>query len=485
MPPRSSKGDVVLRLLDGRSDQRELVLEGGRPIPPLSLGRHGGWTIEAGHVASVHVMLAFNGASLFVGAFAGEMALLDGFPLGARWTEVRLPSELRFGSARLSIGRRAGPDEVTELPRDEATRFAPARAIAPMAVRRLQRDDEVTCFDDARLQEALRRTRDDEVTCIADVEVPPEAKALAPAPAPVMPPMCARTATPGISTAVMPVVPRPVVHTMKLTRPATPPPMWLAAPVLSPLAFEASVVDDGSDIIGERSTTSSMPPTIPSDGLLPVATPAAMPAFRRPVPVDVSRPSQPTMAIPVPPDDATTAEQLDPNSVSIEARALAVSGEHTSETREPEPTAAGRRRVSALKAGWAQASFPKKAIAVLIAPALLVALMTMRPEPVTAAPSPAPATAAVLVATRASTTTTTGAVATKAIATEPATAEPAKAGAPGLRETRTAERRALDTAASGQDASAAEQYDTLAAAHPENVAFREAARILRERGASQ
>jgi hypothetical protein len=60
-----------------------------------------------------------------------------------------------------------------------------------------------------------------------------------------------------------------------------------------------------------------------------------------------------------------------------------------------------------------------------------------------------------------------------------------KAGAPALRDARTAERRALDTAASGQEAAAAEQYDALAAAHPETVAFREAARILRGRVANR
>ncbi|HSO38461.1 MAG TPA: hypothetical protein VLT33_38290, partial [Labilithrix sp.] len=54
----------------------------------------------------------------------------------------------------------------------------------------------------------------------------------------------------------------------------------------------------------------------------------------------------------------------------------------------------------------------------------------------------------------------------------------------GLRDTRSAERRALDTAASGLDRSATEQYEALAAAHPDNLAFREAARILRERGAN-
>ena len=63
-----------------------------------------------------------------------------------------------------------------------------------------------------------------------------------------------------------------------------------------------------------------------------------------------------------------------------------------------------------------------------------------------------------------------------AIATATATAAET---ATGMHDTRNAERRARDTAASGQDASAAEQYAALAAAYPDDVAFGEAARILR------
>jgi hypothetical protein len=138
---------------------------------------------------------------------------------------------------------------------------------------------------------------------------------------------------------------------------------------------------------------------------------------------------------------------------------------------------------------------PKKAIAILIAPALVGALFTMRPEPVATARSAAPTTAAMIVAAPQASTTQAAvapsaplprvALAAPGASSDAAKAtatDPAQAGAPGLRDTRTAERRALDTAASGQDSSAAEQYEALAATHPENVAFREAARILRERG---
>jgi hypothetical protein len=48
---------------------------------------------------------------------------------------------------------------------------------------------------------------------------------------------------------------------------------------------------------------------------------------------------------------------------------------------------------------------------------------------------------------------------------------------------RSAEREALDTAAAGSFEEAAKRYETLAAAHPDNIAYKEAARILHAKGA--
>jgi len=137
------RGDIVLRLLDGRSDRRELVLESQVAIPPITLGSSGSWSIEAGHVAKEHVRIAFNGTEVFVGLCEGELGLLDGFPIGRRWREVKPPSELRFGSARLTITRRPDPDEITRV---------------PMLVREVRTED-ATCFDEDRLQAALRLSR--------------------------------------------------------------------------------------------------------------------------------------------------------------------------------------------------------------------------------------------------------------------------------------------------------------------------------------
>ncbi|MDB4937209.1 MAG: Cell division protein FtsK [Labilithrix sp.] len=464
MLPSNTHGDVVVRLLSGESGQHELVLKAGCPIPPIALGTHGGWIIQGRQVARVHVMLAWSGETLFVGTPGGEAALLDGFPLGTRWTAVRAPSELQFGSARLSIGRRAGADEETEVPPED----------------RVWTDDQVTSMDDGRILEALRLTRDDEVTCIAEVEVPPAARRPAP------------------------VVRRRSDPPTRLERPTTPPPLPPAhrAPAneslthLHALPSSNELREEDAGIIESCSPTSSLPPTIPSEGLIPIP----MSTWARPIPVAVARPSQPTMAIPEPHGAfARTGEQTfaPPSMDSIGAGALAVSGEHASNAhraRATESTVVRRKKDSALEAGWRQASFPKKAIAVLMMPALLGALLMTRSAPAARAHAPGGAgrTSAVAVAAPSATVTTasTTTVAVGASAAPvPSTistavespASPVKAGAPALRDARTAERRALDAAASGQDAAAAEQYDALAAAHPETVAFREAARILRGR----
>jgi hypothetical protein len=495
MPRSNTHGDVVVRLLIGESDQHELVLKAGCPIPPLGLGTHGGWAIQGRQVARVHVMLAWSGETLFVGTPGGEAALLDGFPLGTRWSEVRAPSELRFGNARLSIGRRAGPDEETAVPPEEATQHTWGSAGAQPAVRRVWTDDQVTMMDDGRLQEALRLTRDDEVTCIAEVDVPPEAKR----PAPVA---AART----VAAVPRLTVRRKSAPPTKLERPTTPPPLPTPANQsvthLQALPSSNELRAEDAGIIESSSPTSSMPPTIPSEGLIAVP----MRVFERPPPVDVARPSQPTMAIPEPHGAAVgTGEQTFAPSPagmdSIGAGALAVSGEHASRARSAgatESTVVRRKEDSALAAGWRQASVPKKAIAILIVPALLGALLMMRSAPNARAHAHAGAdrTSAVAVAAPSATVTTASTTTVAVVASAapvPSTistaveapASPVKAGAPALRDARTAERRALDAAASGQDAAAAEQYDALAAAHPETVAFREAARILRGRVANR
>lgn len=500
MPLSNSRSDVVVRLLSGESDKHELVLKAGCAIAPIALGTHGRWIIRGRQVARVHVMLAWSGETLFVGTPGGEAALLDGFPLGTRWTEVRPPSELRFGSVRVIIGRRAGPDEETEVPPEEVTEHTWGSAPALPAVRRVWTDDQVTCMDDGRLEEALRLTRDDEVTCIAEVDIPADAKRPA-------------LAAPARTTAAAPrvTVRRKSTPPPRLERSATPRPFpaghrAVERPSLTQLhAVPSQLAEQDGSVIACYGPTSSMPATIPSDGLIPVP----MPARVRPLPVDVARPSQPTMAIPEPHGALAPAgeQTFAPSPAvmdSIGAGALAVSGERASSARSAAATesAVVRREpmeVSAFTRVWRQALAPKKAIAMLMMPALLGVVLMARSAPSARAHAlgAAETTSAVAVAApsatvKATRTPAVGASAAPVVLARTAgttggesAADLVPAAAQALRDSRTAERRALDTAASGQDAAAAEQYQALAAAHPETVAFREAARILRGRVANR
>ncbi len=467
MLPNEAK-DVVLRLLNGRSEQRELVLRGGRERPPFAVGQESAWRVEAGHVAAAHVMLAFNGATLYVCALPGEKALLDGEPLRTRWVEAAVPSDLRFGGARLSIGGRAGPEEETQLP-------------AP----RPSRDEEITCFDEDRLRAALAASiPNGEITFIAEVEIPAAARrphvpipAKTRGPLPVAPPVLADRAR----TLAAP----PIAELADSARTQAAPPI---AEVPGPRTSDDEQEDD-------EEAPSTMPPTSPSDGLLAMAPPSfsfgrTFAAVRsEPGP---ARPSSPTIAIPFePPASPRVGDSL----AAIESSALAISGENTA---GPLPAQGGGPRGRVLEA-WQQASGPRRLLAVLLAPAVIGGLLTLRSAPAPSHPSPGADTAVTrdAVGPEGSSPAATPVAAAPVTATpDPATKgvaapTPAQATPPdrpksavGLHETRTAERRALDTVASGLDSAAADQYEALAAAHPENVAFREAARILRARGAT-
>ena len=240
-----------------------------------------------------------------------------------------------------------------------------------------------------------------------------------------------------------------------------------------------------------------MPPTIPSDGLLAVAPPpfsfGRTFAAARAEPA-LARPSSPTIAIPFEPAVAARAgDSLAAIEAVVESSALAVSGENVA---SPVPVTAPALWGRALEA-WRRASGPRRALAVLLGPAVIGALLTLRSTP--AAPGAAPGAESAVVRDAvgpagspiaaapvaiAPVTIAGGTVKAAAGAAVPSPGDRSKATAVGLHETRTPERRALDTVASGLDGAAADQYEALAAAHPESIAFREAARILRERGAT-
>lgn len=147
-----------------------------------------------------------------------------------------------------------------------------------------------------------------------------------------------------------------------------------------------------------------------------------------------------------------------------------------------------------LKDGWKQASLPKKAIALLLPVAFVMVIFGLddKPEP------PAEAEAA---ATSASASSKPKPKPTASVTDDPSddpeppkpkptvSAPPVKKDPPpskkppeppiAMAKDKTAERVAVDAVAAGAWDPAAKAYDDLAKQHPENPAYKEAARILR------
>lgn len=633
MPP-SNTANILLRLEGGDSVRRSMVLEEGRPLAPFAVGTQAAWTVRADRVESAHILIAYNGTSLFACALPGKQAHLDGALLGARWTEVNVPGHLRFGGARIGIRRlvenetpgashtvtrvaeaqemSGADDAVTRIGNapsgaavhdaitcfvDEevqiALRAGPHEAVTAFGDEQLQvalrngAHNAVTTFGDERLEAALRHSAaDSDPTMIGDGVIPLAARRTEQVNQTIVPPPRPNPARACASNALAIAQGSPARHGGEAVRTTAtrlldgyvadaPAPVALArkiserevripapAPIPKPLrriseselridragvvaelaqkvserelrAANATVVPEAARTMtpsdphvappaivveparkpsdgelradrGHLSAPPSMPPTLPSDELMPRAPMSGPP---------------PTMAaafIP-PPHLATSlsaiAAPMFPGHGAREARAAEVPAPSTPFN------ARMTQRFRVFKRGVEQASPVKKATAILLIPALFAAIWTTRsdveiatplaaaqgasargqieatpdatprtvqasskaqvPDPSTTTPSVAMPSSSVVAGTLAA---PKASAATSSIAP---VARPGGSGSvtPTSRDARTAERKALDAAASGLDADAAAQYDALASANPENMAFREAARILRARSA--
>lgn len=144
--------------------------------------------------------------------------------------------------------------------------------------------------------------------------------------------------------------------------------------------------------------------------------------------------------------------------------------------------------VAKLKRGWREASRPKKLIAMLSVPMVLLLLLAsvskprapsggarVRPAASTPVSAHPPAQASSSVASKISVATSAAPAPTLTPRSTPTTSRTALGS-------RTDERLALDAVAAGDYPEAARRYAALAAQHPEDPSFAEAARILRSRG---
>jgi hypothetical protein len=141
-----------------------------------------------------------------------------------------------------------------------------------------------------------------------------------------------------------------------------------------------------------------------------------------------------------------------------------------------------------LKKGWKEASLPKKAIAVLLPVAFIMVIFGLDDDP-----KPAPANKPAPSASASEKTAKTVEKPTKKTAEpedidepppapsttgKPAPSISAKTPSPAPSQ-KSLERAAVDAVAAGSYESAAKMYEELAKAHPENPAYKQAAKILR------
>ncbi len=99
--------ELVATVTAGDCMTTTMLFAAGVPGQPVGIGRQAAWPVAAEGVAPVHLYVAFDGQNLFAAAaLPGAQVTLAGRPLGADWTHVPVPSELRFGAASITVTRK-------------------------------------------------------------------------------------------------------------------------------------------------------------------------------------------------------------------------------------------------------------------------------------------------------------------------------------------------------------------------------------------
>ena len=415
------------------------------------------WPVEGPGVLDVHAFMYFDGKALFLqSADPSSPAKMNGRPIGANWQQVEIPCTIELGRARLVY---RVLDEVDLLEEDEqdktiaapikvtaATPNPPAAGFAPGAFsNRHQPDDESTRF--APIQ------REPEPTLISPLEAQ---RAQAPAPAVMMKPRPAAgaPAAPGVGTSPQAWAPGgydgPPSSTTVGPAPAPPPP--------------TGYQDMGSvQIAMPPPPQPQMPPPqmmghTPGYGAYGApgmqGMPGQQPMGQMPGMQETGRlqpPPQPSILAKA---KAEWAAMRTIQKVIFIAFPFVALGGYWAITTEDEPPPRRQRPVAS-----ASASASGSANA---APSVTVAT--------TAPTATTPPSAATVMPT--ATGTTTAPTATVAATAPTATGS-------GKKPVLTLERQAADALRAGKRDQAAVLYDQLAAQHPENPAYKEAARIIR------
>lgn len=250
---------------------------------------------------------------------------------------------------------------------------------------------------------------------------------------------------------------------------------------------------DGPNPLGTTRMRPPMLPRRPPPSPVRSAAPVALPPPAPPAPL--AWPKQPA-ALTIPPpmaeapkpgsDSGAWSSSLDvtPAPATTTSR-----NEPTERIRRPAPGLRGWIQRLDLERKWRSTSQVKKVTYALLAPTILLVALSGRAPSASTAPRTKAAKPVVttVAATKPAPSPSATAIESAATAASPVAnpaAAPAAPSAPSsspkaTSKERTAERRALDAAAAGDYAAAAEQYAALAHEHPDNPTYAEAARIMR------
>jgi len=125
----------VIELKAGKGEPASLELRPGVELAPLSVGTGGAWQISASGVRAVHLYLYFDGQTLFLQSPDGQdPPLNDGRPIPASWTPARAPCTISFGQAQLAFhagGDAAFVDDERTVAQPLPDKFRNAAAPAP------------------------------------------------------------------------------------------------------------------------------------------------------------------------------------------------------------------------------------------------------------------------------------------------------------------------------------------------------------------
>ena len=452
-------GSHILEIRAGNSQRSFLELPPGVPVQPMSIGRVGMWQIDAPDVLDVHAFVYFDGRALFLqSASAGNPAKGNGQAIGTTWQQIEIPCTIEIGRARLVYRTvdEVDPDgdedktiaQAVRVPNEPAQQFRPN-------VGMFSNRDKGPDSDATRLQPMMREPDPTIIETGTPMAGVPKAR-----PAAGMPAWSSSTSGPTSSPTVAgaPPAPPPPQNTgyqgfgsVQVAMPPAPNPMMqtLQAPLLSPLAQQQPMYGMPPQMMQQPMMHPTMPGGSGPNPTIPAAAETGRVVSQDPLKQGFNRALTEWRAMP--PLRKVIFGSF-PGVALLVYFMLFDDDPPPQQVRHPKPPPSGQ--VTSAKTGASTMTAP----------------IVTAPTAVVTATGPTTTTTVITTSTATSPPIPTATVTTTATAT-----------ATLPKGTRTLERQAIDLVAQGQYPKAVEIYDQLAQQHPEQPAFKEAVRLLRQR----